>query len=108
MGHYERPPYDDNSCRSAYHIRNLEVFRLKQLENNPPDIMLSHDWPGKIYNHGDLERLLRFKKHFRDDVEQGRLGSPPTRDILDTLKPSYWFSAHLHVKFAALVTHQVM
>ena len=70
--------------------------------------MLSHDWPGKVYNHGDLERLLRFKKHFRDDVEQGRLGSTPTRDVLDTLKPSYWFSAHLHVKLAALVPHQVM
>jgi len=106
LGHFERPPYDDNSCRSAYHIRNLEVFRLKQLENNPPDIMLSHDWPGKVYNHGDLDRLLRYKKHFRDDVEQGRLGSPPTRDILDTLKPTFWFSAHLHVKFAALVPHQ--
>ena len=108
LGHFEKPPYDDNSCRSAYHIRNLEIFRLKQLENHPPDIMLSHDWPGKVYNHGDVDRLLRFKKHFRDDVEQDRLGSPPTRDLMDTLKPSYWFSAHLHVKFAALVPYQVM
>ena len=108
LGHFEKPPYDDNSCRSAYHIRNLEIFRLKQLEHQPPDIMLSHDWPGKVYDHGDLERLLRFKKHFREDVEQGRLGSPPTRDVLDTLKPAYWFSAHLHVKFAALVPHQVL
>ena len=51
-GHYECPPYDDNSLRSAYHIRNLETFRLKQLRLAPPTIMLSHDWPGKAFQVG--------------------------------------------------------
>lgn len=26
-GHHERPPYDDSTSRSAYHIRNVDVFR---------------------------------------------------------------------------------
>lgn len=30
-GHYERPPYDNDALRSAYHTRSLEVFRLKQV-----------------------------------------------------------------------------
>lgn len=31
-GHYEYPPYSSSSMRSAYHVRNLEVFRLKQVK----------------------------------------------------------------------------
>lgn len=30
-GHYEVPPYSDDDMRSAYHVRELEVFRLMQL-----------------------------------------------------------------------------
>jgi lariat debranching enzyme len=30
-GHFEIPPYNQGTMRSAYHIRNLEVFRLKQV-----------------------------------------------------------------------------
>jgi len=104
-GHYEKAPYDDNSIRSAYHIRNVDVFRLKQLAGNTPDIMMSHDWPRSVYKHGNVEKLLRFKKHFREEVEQDRLGSPPAKDIMDTLQPDFWFSAHLHCKFAAVVPH---
>jgi len=105
-GHHEKPPYDDNTSRSAYHIRNVDVFRLKQLSDNPPDIMLSHDWPRGVTDHGDVARLLRYKKHFADDISQDRLGSPPARDIMDSLKPRFWFSAHLHCKFAAVIPHE--
>ena len=38
-------------------------------------------------------------------VEDGSLGSPPARDLMSALKPRYWFSAHMHTKFAALVPH---
>ena len=68
--------------------------------------MLSHDWPNGVTDYGDVDKLLRFKKHFREEIEQNRLGSPPARDILDTVKPEFWFSAHLHCKFAAIIPHQ--
>ena len=63
-GHFEIPPYDNSSMRSVYHVRNLETFRLKQLGSPAPDIMLSHDWPTGVYNHGNKAELLRWKKHF--------------------------------------------
>ena len=30
-GHLEKPPYTNSTKRSAYHVRSLEVFRLKQV-----------------------------------------------------------------------------
>lgn len=63
-GHFERSPYSDNSKRSVYHIRNLEVFRLKQI-SAPLDIFLSHDWPTGICHFGDKEELLKRKPFFR-------------------------------------------
>ena len=104
-GHFETPPYDNSSMRSVYHIRNLETFRLKQLACSPPDIMLSHDWPRGVYKYGDVDQLLRCKRHFHDDIANDVLGSRPTQEVMETLMPCYWFSAHLHVKFAAIVEH---
>ena len=30
---YEKPPYDQGTMRSAYHVRSCDVFRLKQVCN---------------------------------------------------------------------------
>jgi lariat debranching enzyme len=103
-GHYEIAPYSENTKRSVYHIRSLEVFRLKQLTPKI-DVMLSHDWPMNITDHGNAEQLMRFKPNFREDIENNRLGSPPCQDLLMELKPKHWFSAHLHCKFTAQVKH---
>jgi hypothetical protein len=31
QGHHEMPPYSDGSMRSAYHVRELEAYRLAQV-----------------------------------------------------------------------------
>lgn len=42
---------------------------------------------------------------YREDIANNRLGNPCLWDLLKKLKPDYWFSAHLHCKFAAKVPH---
>lgn len=69
------------------------------------DIMLSHDWPRGIYHFGDADQLCRFKPHFQEEIANNKLGSPPCEDLLNTIRPSYWFAAHLHCKFSAVVQH---
>ena len=89
-GHFERPPFgDQSSVVSMYHVRNLEVFRLKQMarrerdeRSNALDIVVSHDWPAGITDFGNTEQLLRFKHHFTDDIRNNRLGNPETMDLL--------------------------
>ncbi|XP_077263816.1 uncharacterized protein LOC143898314 [Temnothorax americanus] len=102
QGRYEKPPYTDSTIRSVYHIRNLEVFRLKQLSGKI-DIFLSHDWPAGVTKYGDVDTLLKQKPFFKDDIKSNTLGSPPCMELLEHLYPSYSFSAHLHCKFAALI-----
>ncbi|KAI4888429.1 hypothetical protein NFI96_013163 [Prochilodus magdalenae] len=104
-GHYEFPPYNQETLRSVYHIRNSDVFKLKQVRM-PMDIFMTHDWPRGIYHYGSTDDLLRKKRFLREEVESGTLGSPAAADLLQHLQPSYWFSAHLHVKFAALMQHE--
>jgi lariat debranching enzyme len=38
-------------------------------------------------------------------AKRGDLGSPPNQQLLETLQPDYYFAAHLHVKFPAIVRH---
>ncbi|XP_023394581.1 lariat debranching enzyme isoform X2 [Loxodonta africana] len=106
-GHFECPPYNSSTIRSIYHVRNIEVYKLKQLKQ-PMDVFLSHDWPRSIYHYGNKKQLLKTKSFFRQEVENNTLGSPAASELLEHLKPTYWFSAHLHVKFAALMQHQVI
>ena len=103
-GRFEYSPYSESTKRSVYHVRQLEVFRLKQLSGKV-DIFMSHDWPKGIYNYGDKQQLARFKPFLREEMDSDKLGSRPCEDLLNILKPTYWFSAHLHCKFAALVSH---
>lgn len=69
--------------------------------------MMSHDWPRGVYNFGDVETLLKRKTFFVEEVNSNTLGSPAAEELLYKMKPDYWFSAHLHVKFPAVIKHQV-
>lgn len=106
-GHFEKPPYTEDTKRSVYHIRNLEIFRLKQLQE-PVDIFLSHDWPRGIYQYGNTKALLKRKPFFSSEIESNTLGSKPCEELLRHLKPKFWFAAHMHVKFAAIYPHDTV
>ncbi|KIL68422.1 hypothetical protein M378DRAFT_158220 [Amanita muscaria Koide BX008] len=104
LGYYEKLPYDHGSIRSAYHIREFGVRRLSLLSS--PRIFLSHDWPQSIEHYGDIKTLLRHKSFLRQDIDAGKLGSPPLLGLLKTLKPERWFAAHLHTYYEATVEHE--
>lgn len=90
--------------RSVYHVRAYDIFKLSLLSPGP-EIFLSHDWPEGIYSHGDTAALLLNKPFFKNDIAKGELGNPYTMDILKLLRPMWWFSAHLHVRFQAEYDH---
>ena len=52
-----------------------------------------------------MQQLISKKRHLGDELRSGSLGSPPNERLLHTLRPNYWFAAHLHVKFAAAVRY---
>ncbi|KZZ87247.1 RNA lariat debranching enzyme [Ascosphaera apis ARSEF 7405] len=103
--HFERLPYNTNDQKSAYHVRQIDVRKLMQVQQQV-DIVVSHDWPQGIEYHGNYEQLFRCKRDFRQDSESGKLGSPAARDLMNRLRPRLWLAAHLHVKFEALVEHR--
>ncbi|KAH9537098.1 hypothetical protein CY35_16G033900 [Sphagnum magellanicum] len=103
-GHFERAPYNKDNIKSVYHVRQYDVLKLMEVRG-AIDIFVSHDWPRGITKYGDAQQLLRQKPHFQQDIETNQLGSKAGEQLLHALKPLYWFSAHLHTKFSALVPH---
>lgn len=98
---------DEDTKRSIYHTRELEVAKLGLLQQSAPlDIMLSHEWPHRIYEHGNVQRLLKAKPYFRDDIHGKGIGAPPLASLLQRLKPRRWLAAHMHVEFEATVVHE--
>lgn len=123
----EKVPFNSSTMRNVYHVRNYEVAKLSLLgdpelnkwpsfrsmsaseliasSETPIDVFMSHDWPAGVEQYGDLKALLKIKPYFKQEVERGDLGSPPAMDLLRTLRPKTWVSAHLHVGFEANVIH---
>ncbi|KAJ2401265.1 lariat debranching enzyme, partial [Coemansia sp. RSA 2559] len=99
-GYYEQPPFRGHSRASMHHVRSFEIFKMLQVRN-PLDIVVSHDWPQKIESFGDTANLLAKKPFFKADIEKNILGSPANALLMERLRPKWWFSAHLHVRFTA-------
>lgn len=103
-GHHETIPLNSSTIRSVYHCRDYELYQLLHIEQ-PIDIFLTHDWPNDITAYGNCNKLLKKKPYFRTEVQEHRLGNPAHELLLWKLRPAYWFSAHLHVKFVSLVKY---
>ncbi|KAI3651045.1 hypothetical protein MP228_004526 [Amoeboaphelidium protococcarum] len=119
-GYTERPPFNEQSKRSIYHQRHIEVLRMKLYydvksmsqaqEDKVSDnmIFLSHDWPQGIYKHAsdkELRSLYRYKSFLKPEIDSCALGSPASYEILCNLKPQYWFAAHMHCRFEVSYPH---
>jgi lariat debranching enzyme len=102
--HFERLPYNEDDVKSIYHVRELDVRKLMQLRTQV-DVGLSHDWPRGVELCGNYNHLFKTKPFFREDSETGKLGSLAAKYVLDRLRPPHWFSAHLHVRYPAVVAH---
>ncbi|KAI0452909.1 lariat debranching enzyme, C-terminal domain-containing protein [Xylaria acuta] len=103
--HHERLPFSKDDIKSFYHVREIDIRKLLLLREQV-DVGLSHDWPRAIENHGDAAALYRMKPDFRQESLDGTLGNPAAEYVMDRLRPAYWFSAHMHCKFAAIKTYQ--
>lgn len=103
--HFERLPYNESDMRSVYHVRELDVRKLLQIRD-PIDIGISHDWPKGVEWKGNWKQLFRFKKHLESDARDGQLGSTAAKYVMEWLRPRWWFSAHLHCKYAAVIEHE--
>ena len=103
--HRERLPYSRDDLRSIYHVREYDVQRLLQIRTQV-DIGISHDWPRGVEMYGDYKNLFTAKPHFLESAKVDKLGSAPAEFVMKHMRPAYWFSGHMHVRFSAIVDHR--
>ncbi|KPM38522.1 hypothetical protein AK830_g8066 [Neonectria ditissima] len=103
--HHERRPYGAGDVRSVYHVREVDVQRLLQIRSHV-DVALSHDWPAWVELFGDYASLFAAKPYFLDSAKIDKLGSKPASEVMNHLRPSYWFSGHMHIRFTAVVEYK--
>lgn len=101
---FEAPPYPRNQIKSVYHTRREDIQRLLRVRGDI-DIFISHDWPRGVVDHGNIGELLSAKPFLRGEINNNSFGNPGAKELLDQIQPKYWFAAHMHVKFPALVSH---
>ena len=102
--HHERLPYDRESVKSVYHVREYDVRKLLAVSGGV-DLCLSHDWPAWVEVFGDCDGLYAEKPQFYESAKRDGLGNKPAMLILDHLRPGYWLAGHMHVRFEAAVQH---
>jgi len=103
-GHFEKPPYDENSKRSSFHVKQYELWKLQQIRSKL-DVIMSHDWPNGITKFGDEAELLRQCPHYGEEIEKDGLGCKYYTALMQQHKPQWWLSGHMHVFFKATVNY---
>lgn len=103
--HHERLPYSPADIRSIYHVRRHDVEKLRQIRGLV-DVAASHDWPAWVELFGDYNELYRTKPHFLASAKIDNLGSYAATGVMDQIRPSYWFSGHMHCRFEATVKYK--
>lgn len=103
--HHERLPYDRNEIRSIFHVRECDISKLLQVRF-PVDIGISHDWPRRVEWFGEYSKLFADRPSFLESAKINNLGSAPAEQVMNHLRPKYWFSGHMHVKYTADVKHK--
>jgi len=89
-GHYETFPYNDTTKRSAFHIKQYEIWKIDKIEN-PIDIIMSHDWPSRLtpYSVGET--------NIRNDILQGdssgTVGCPYFTELIEKKNLNYGYQA---------------
>lgn len=91
--------------KKLYHVKRDDVRPLFQLREKPLHIVASHDWPNGVAYHGNIRWLIQNKPFFKKDLESRQLGSPISWDLLRQLKPNWWLSSHLHIRYEAFIKH---
>lgn len=106
-GRHECPPYTEEFKRSAFHAREWDAARLEKLQE-PVDVVISYDWPRGIWKHGPYQKIIEQQdlgENLKREMEGNTLGSPAAMELMKKLRPPFWFSASLQVRFPALVPH---
>jgi lariat debranching enzyme len=84
-------PFNKDTKRSCYHVRQLEILRSLMLKSGAKerkfDICIGHDWPRGAHKYGNYQKLIKVKPFFEKDIRSGRFGNPASTLVLNTLKP---------------------
>ncbi len=55
---------------------------------------------------GDYKKLFAERPTFFESAKIDNLGSAPAEQVMNHLRPKYWFSGHMHIKYSAVVEHK--
>jgi len=100
-GRFEKPPYEGTTKISAFHVREFELWKLLHYTGHL-DCIISHDWPNNVVANGNSETLYAKRPSFEGQI----LGCNAYSVLMSKLKPAWWFSGHMHVRFEATIPHK--
>lgn len=77
--------------------------QIKGIRIGGVSTIVTIDWPSDVCYYGNADELNGSEPRFGEQIRYSLLGSPPLFGVLKRLQPKYWFSAHFHCKFAAII-----